>query len=92
MLNSLRLLLLAVGAGEALALPPRAWRRSEPAQAASPAWAGWGRGQPLAARGGRGGQRVRRVVSDGVDVHFRYLCANRRVRVCDIGCEGTVWA
>ena len=40
MLNSLRLLLLAVGAGEALALPPRAWRRSESALARPPGRAG----------------------------------------------------
>ena len=40
MLNSLRLLLLAVGAGEALAWPPMAWRRSEPAQAHPPGWVG----------------------------------------------------
>ena len=40
MLNSLLLLLLAVGAGEALVLPPMAWRRSKPALARPPGRAG----------------------------------------------------
>ena len=40
MLNSLLPVVVAIDLGEAPALPPRAWRRREPARGRPPGWAG----------------------------------------------------